>query len=304
MQVVGSASLLPSTTHWAIPVRCPSPSRLCSTFGAYRNHINTESKILGFPSRTLTSCRHVCKAGEGQKGAGGGGGGENLIYSSGIFVLWLAGIGYAAFLAPNQTPLRDQYFIEKFLNLTDDGVVLNQVFSALFYIMGIWPMIYSALLIPAGKSRNGIPVWPFVSLSFAFGAFALMPYFALWQPPEDQAKLPLPKAQLQDFKNVIGRAVESKVVPWLLLAGAIYCTANLATAGSAAWTEYSRLLQESRLVHVTSMDFLTLTILAPFWMVNDAQLRSWQGNDKLLPLLCCLPFLGPAIYLCLRPKAE
>lgn len=249
----------------------------------------------------MDSCRQInCKAGGGQEGQKG----ENLLYSSGIFVLWLAGIGYATFLAPNQTPLRDQYFIEKFLNITDDGVVLNQVFTALFYIMGIWPMIYSALLIPAGKSRNGIPVWPFASLSFAFGAFALMPYFALWQPPEEQMKLPMPKSQLQGFKNVIGLAVESKIVPWLLLAGSIFCTAKLAMAGSAAWTEYFRLLQESRLVHVTSMDFLTLTILAPFWMVNDAQLRSWQGKDTILPWLCCLPFLGPAIYLCLRPKAE
>lgn len=31
-----------------------------------------------------------------------------------------------------------------------------------------------------------VPAWPFVVASFAFGIFALGPYFALWTPVKDE----------------------------------------------------------------------------------------------------------------------
>lgn len=52
---------------------------------------------------------------------------------------------------------------------------INAVFTQLFFIMGVWPLVYTALLIPSGKSGNGVPAWPFVTLSYAVGeAAALM----------------------------------------------------------------------------------------------------------------------------------
>ncbi len=55
---------------------------------------------------------------------------------------------------------------------------------------------------------------------------------------------------------------------------------------------------------MTSLDFMTLTALAPFWMYNDAEARQWEQRDKLLPLLSVLPVVGPALYLVLRPKTD
>lgn len=57
-------------------------------------------------------------------------------------------------------------------------------------------------------------------------------------------------------------------------------------------------------VHTMTLDFLCLTSLAPFWMANDAQLRRWDKADSLLPVLSVIPVLGPALYLCLRPRAQ
>jgi len=120
----------------------------------------------------LLARRTICRAEEGNNSTlenEGSTGSNNIVGSVGLFALWAALIGYAFFWAPNQTPLRDQYFLEKFLNLTNDGVSMNAVFTQLFYIMGVWPLIYTALLVPAGKSRNGVPAWPFFSGSYAFG---------------------------------------------------------------------------------------------------------------------------------------
>ncbi len=47
-------------------------------------------------------------------------------------------------------------------------------------------------------------------------------------------------------------------------------------AGPQSWAEFGRLLDESRLVHVTTLDFLCLTAFAPFWMQNDAEARDWE----------------------------
>jgi len=52
-----------------------------------------------------------------------------------------------------------------------------------------------ALLIPGGRSANKVPAWPFVVLGYGFGAFALLPFMALWRPDRD-LKLPLPVKEL------------------------------------------------------------------------------------------------------------
>lgn len=53
-------------------------------------------------------------------------------------------------------------------------------------------------------------------------------------------------------------------------------------------------------VHVTTVDFLTCSALAPFWVWNDAQAREWES--PLLPVVLGVPFVGPALYLALRPR--
>jgi hypothetical protein len=250
-----------------------------------------------------TSCQASKKSPSGAPPPPARGGNDGLIGSAGLFALWAGLAAYAFFLAPNQTPLRDQYFIEKFVGLTTDPVPLNPVFTQLFYAMGLWPLIYTALLVPAGRSGNGVPAWPFFTASYAIGAFGLLPFMALWQPPRAPPALPPAAEELRGPGNLLARGMESPLVAWGLLAGGVACAAQAAAAGGPAWAAYFALFQESRLVHVTTLDFLTLSALAPFWMDNDAQLRGWEGRGRALAALSVLPVLGPALYLVLRPKA-
>ena len=46
------------------------------------------------------------------------------------------------------------------------------------------------------KDAVQVPAWPFVTLSFAFGVFALGPYFALWKPSK-QAQSPPAQEELR-----------------------------------------------------------------------------------------------------------
>lgn len=221
-----------------------------------------------------------------------------------FWITWAALIGYAALFSPNQTPLRDQYFLEKILGLgVEDGVPINTVFFCLFNIMGVMPGIYASLLLPSGKSANGVPAWPFVTGSFAFGAFSLLPYFALWTAPREPVEMPSMKELKEGgVGTVFQRSLESKACSAILCLAAFALAGKAATAGEAAWTDFGHLFMESRFVHITSVDFITLSLLAPFWVWNDAQVRRW--DSPLLPVCLAVPVLGPAAYLVLRPSVE
>jgi hypothetical protein len=72
------------------------------------------------------------------------------------------------------------------------------------------------------------------------------------------------------------RAAETPWLPAGLLAGSAYWLYQAATAGGDAWVQYLQLFDQSRLTHATSLDFVLLTLLMPFWMSNDAERRGWE----------------------------
>eukprot|EP00271_Cylindrocystis_brebissonii_P009172 TRINITY_DN2384_c0_g2_i1.p1 TRINITY_DN2384_c0_g2~~TRINITY_DN2384_c0_g2_i1.p1 ORF type:complete len:361 (-),score=33.26 TRINITY_DN2384_c0_g2_i1:336-1418(-) len=224
---------------------------------------------------------------------------ESLLGSAGIWLLWAAFVGYAFFLAPNQTEYRDTYFVEKLLSLhADDGFVMNPILVSVWNLMGIWPAVYASLLIPSGRSSTGSPpVWPFSTASTFVGAFALLPYFASWRG-EKGPKLPSREERANSWPI---RVFESKITAVSLLVGSIALLVFAGAAGGGAWVEYEQYFRESRLVHVTSLDFLILWSLAPFWLYNDMSVRKWDGRDKWWVPLSLLPIIGPAAYLLVRP---
>eukprot|EP00793_Prasinoderma_coloniale_P001744 PRCOL_00003549-RA len=163
--------------------------------------------------------------------------------------------------------------------------------------MGVWPAVYAALLVPSrGRGGDGAPpAWPFVVGSFALGAFALMPYFALTLNGEPDAEQP-PEQE----RTLAVRVLESKAFAASLLAstaalGAVAANAVVSTGGGA-WDEYLQLFGSVKLVNVTSVDFLTLSLWAPFWCARDAERRGADAPGALT----AVPIIGPALYLLRR----
>lgn len=230
-------------------------------------------------------------------GGGGGGGAMGRASSVFIFVLWAAFVLYCSLYSPNQTPSTDLYFLQKlFFMKADDGFQMNRVLVCLWNVMGIWPAIYWMLLVPSGRSsKGGVPVWPFTSLSFFVGVFALLPYFGLWQPPP-------PTISKEELDGWPLKILDSKILSVVVMvAGACLIGAALFSGGEA-WKEFLRYFNSSRLVHITSLDFLALSSLAPFWVYNDMEVRKWSNIGSRVALLSFIPFLGPALYLILRPS--
>ncbi|KAI3769521.1 hypothetical protein L6452_00627 [Arctium lappa] len=225
----------------------------------------------------------------------GGGGGRTTSFL--IFLLW-GGLMYYVFnLAPNQTPSTDMYLVKKLCYLTgDDGFQPNQVIVSLWNIMGLWPLVYSMLLMPSGRSSKGsVPVFPFLILSCFLGAYALIPYFVLWRPPP-------PATEESEMKRWPLNFLESKLTAGVTFAAGLGLIIYAGLATGDDWKEYLQYFGGSRLIHVTTIDFALLSTFAPFWVYNDMTARKW--NDKgfwLLPV-SLIPFLGPALYVLLRPS--
>ena len=82
----------------------------------------------------------------------------------------------------------------------------------------------------------------------------------------------------EGWRSLGVKATESPIIAWLLLVSAVACLGQAALAGGEAWAGFLRYFDESRAVHATAIDFTALTVVAPTWMRNDAQVRRWEGR--------------------------
>ncbi|XP_030966728.1 uncharacterized protein LOC115987341 [Quercus lobata] len=283
-----------------------------SKFSAFLKPHNHTSSILEFQRKGLVQICHgnltnqnsedpaVEKGDSLEGGVGGSGnGGEGWNWSTSILllVLWGALMYYVFNLTPNQTPSRDMYFLQKLLNLKgDDGFRMNEVLVSLWYIMGLWPLVYSMLLLPTGRSsKSKIPVWPFLILSCFGGAYALLPYFVLWKPPP-------PPVEETEVRRWPLNFLESKLTAGISLAAGLGIIVYAGLANWDDWKEFAQYFRESKFIHITSLDFTLLSAFAPFWVYNDMTARKWFDKGSWLLPLSAVPFLGPALYLVLRPS--
>ncbi|WP_071189397.1 DUF2834 domain-containing protein [Trichormus sp. NMC-1] len=199
-------------------------------------------------------------------------------------LLWLGFISYAFLFAP---PDNFPESLELIKNLsTGQWQGINPLVIALFNIMGVWPLIYSAVLFIDGRGQK-IRAWPFATASFAVGAFALLPYLAL-------------RASNQEFvgkKNLFIKLLDSRINGILLTLGAGLLVAY---ALQGDWENFVQQWQTSRFIHVMSLDFCMLSLLFPALLGDDMTRRGWKHN-QLFWLFAMIPLFGPLIYLCVRP---
>lgn len=191
---------------------------------------------------------------------------------------------YAFFLAPPIQP--DTFELIKNLSTGNwDGI--NPVVIALFNIMGIWPMIYSGLIFSDGREQK-IAAWPFVIVSFAVGAFALLPYLALREPNQ----------KFTASKDIVLKILDSHWLGFALTLGTLVLLSFGLLKGD--WADFIQQWQSSRFIHVMSLDFCLFCLLFPALLGDDMARRGMQ-NSSLFWAVALVPLVGSILYLCLRP---
>lgn len=202
----------------------------------------------------------------------------------GFGLLWLGLVVYAFFLAPPNQPDT----VELIKNLSTgkwDGI--NPIIVSLFNIMGVWPLIYSALTFIDGREQK-IPAWLFSTASFGVGAFALLPYLALREPHQD----------FTGSKNLFLKILDSRWLGIALTIGSLFLLSYGLFNGN--WTDFIQQWKTSRFIHVMSLDFCLLCLLFPALLGDDMAKRGMK-NSSLFWVVTLLPLIGPLLYLCVRP---
>ncbi|MBD0267366.1 MAG: DUF2834 domain-containing protein [Cyanobacteria bacterium Co-bin8] len=202
----------------------------------------------------------------------------------GLSVLWISVLVYAFVLAPPNQPGTADLIVR--LSVGDwDGI--NPAVSALFSVMGIWPMIYAAIALIDGHQQQA-KAWPFVVASFGTGAFAILPYL-IWRSPNPT---------FTGAKTWLLKLLDSR---WLGL-GLLLASLGLVAFGLIAgdWSDFWQQWRTSRFIHVASLDFCLLWGLFPV-LLGDDMARRGLKQPAWFWVVVLLPLIGAAAYLTLRP---
>jgi hypothetical protein len=211
---------------------------------------------------------------------------EVVIRKVGFWLLWIGVVVYAfIFAPPNQTNTPE--LIQNLSTGNWNGI--NPLIVSLFNIMGVWPMIYAGLLLFDGRGQK-LPAWLFTALSFAVGAFAIIPYLALREPnPGFEGK-----------KNITLRLLDSRLFGISLLLGSVVLVVFGVKDGN--WADYVEQFQTSRFIHVMSLDFCLLCLIFPA-LLGDDMARRGIKNPLVFWAVSLIPLFGPVLYLTWRPPA-
>ena len=207
-----------------------------------------------------------------------------MLRKIGFGLLWVGFVVYAFGFAPPDQP-------ETFTLITNlstgNWQDINPAIVSLFNLMGIWPMVYTCMLLIDGRGQK-IAAWPFALGSWALGAFALLPYFALRQN----------NSVFSGNKNLAIALLDSRLTGFLLTIATLFLLGWGLINGN--WPDFIEQWKTSRFIHVMSLDFCLLGLIFPALLGDDLARRGIR-NSFIFWAVALIPLLGPVIYLACRP---
>ena len=208
-------------------------------------------------------------------------------------LLWVGFSLYAFTLAPPAQPDTLDMIIQLSTGQWDD---INPLIVALFNLMGIWAMIYAAIALIDGVGQK-IPAWPFVTLSFGVGAFALLPYLALREHSE--SFLDTTSSDTKTYtKTKLISLVDSRWTGRAIALSSLLLLTYGFTQGN--WADFAEQWRTSQFIHVMSLDFCMLCAVVSPLVKSDMAKRN-LNNPLLFWCAVLIPLLGVALYLSIRP---
>ncbi len=203
-----------------------------------------------------------------------------------FWLIWLGFGIYAFVFAPPDRPDTIE-LIQKLI--TGETADINPTIVALFNLMGVYPLIYGCILFSDGRGQR-VPAWPFVILSIAVGAFALLPYLALREP----------NPKFTGTKNWWIKITDSRITGLVIAIATIVLVIYGYKYGD--WGNFIEEWRTNRFIHVMSLDFMMLTLLFPWILADDMAKRGLDQKGFLYFLISAIPLLGPVAYLTVRPN--
>lgn len=206
-----------------------------------------------------------------------------------VGIIWFGFTLYILWLAPLDRP--ESFTLLRHL-LTFQLDQVNSYLVAIFWMMGVWPMIYACLIFADGRMQK-LPAFLYFLVSNGIGIVGLAPYLAL-------------RRRSQIF---IGQ------VDWFLqlldshFMGAFLslCTIGLLSYAllTGDWPDFIEQWRTVPFIHLITLDFCLMAVLFPLSpLLDDDMARRNLQNAWVFWSIALLPLFGALFYLCLRPPLQ
>lgn len=179
-------------------------------------------------------------------------------------------------------------------------------------MLGIWPAVFAALLLPLKPKSQQLPAWPFVGASFALGAFGLTPYLALTSYAAEPTDADSGGARFFGSTGM-GIFLLASTTALMLFALGVFAPNDL-NGGSdypvdvifyTYLRNYADLFATLKLVHVPTCDFAALWTLSSIPLLEDMRRRGWYRggafDTALFASFMLAPLIGACTWLAVRP---
>ena len=204
-----------------------------------------------------------------------------------LFLIWVGFVAYTVWLAPLDQP--DTWPLVKKL-LTFQWGEVNAILVAIFWLMGVWPMIYACLMFADGRMQN-FRAWPYFLGSNFTGVMCLLPYLIFRKPNQE----------FSGPKDKWLRILDRRSTGVFLLLSTIGLLTYAILAGD--WKDYIQQFQIIHFVHLISLDFCCMALIFPLTsLFDDDMARRGLKDSRIFWLVELVPLFGPLVYLCLRPS--
>ncbi|WP_199311217.1 DUF2834 domain-containing protein [Trichocoleus sp. FACHB-69] len=166
---------------------------------------------------------------------------------------------------------------------------VNPILTSIFWLMGVWPMIYACLMFADGKMQN-FRVWPYFIGSNGIGVICLIPYLILRKSNQD----------FDSRKDYLLKILDSRLTGIFLVLSTIGLLSYAIVAGD--WADYIQQFQTRTFVHLISLDFCLMCLTFPLTsLFDDDMARRGLKDSRIFWAVALVPLFGPLTYLCLRP---
>jgi hypothetical protein len=208
-------------------------------------------------------------------------------------LIWLCLVIYSVFFAVNQAKSSSEAFqqdLDLIINMSIlkwDGI--NPIVIAIFFIMGIFPLVYGAFIL-FDSQKQPVSPYPFFIASFGLGAFALLPYFT-WREPDTIG---------QQEKGLLLKVLDSRLMA--IIASISILVFIVWGAINGDWSDFIAQWHTSQFIHIMTIDFCILSFLLPAAILKDDMERRGIKNHQFFWLAALVPLFGSLIYWCVRPQ--
>ncbi|MBD2107094.1 DUF2834 domain-containing protein [Nodosilinea sp. FACHB-13] len=203
-----------------------------------------------------------------------------------LATIWIGFVGYTLWLAPLDQPFT--WFFAYNLVTLQWGEI-NAYLMVIFWMMGVWPMIYACLMFADGRVQP-FPAWPFFVVSNLVGVIGLIPYLLVRQR----------NSAFSGKKDFWLDLLDRRSTGVALLLTTLMLFTIAITVGN--WNDYVMQFRSYAFVHLISLDFCLMGLIFPLTsLIDDDMQRRGVYRPERVWAIALVPLFGPLLYLCWRP---